>query len=245
MRIPRLQFRHVAATLMVLGACAVVWQTARAFSAGATADKANNPRKDAGGVVQPPETCNKSGCHTPPTAGCDPNGKVEILGLPTCYEAGKCYDLSIKITDKDARRWGFEVGAQYNEGNQHNFEGAGAIDKTDCAGNDTQRTQKIPSADGLRSFITHQKASPNGDGNYTNPAPAALQGMVTYKFKWTAPGGTDRQTRVCFYFAGVAADNDSTRRGDCVYSDSACIEPCGATPTRRSSWGQVKVRYEK
>src|SRR5262252_5445003 len=113
--IPRPQLRHVLALLLMLVATPLVWQTARALSAGATPDKANNPRK-VGGVVQPAETCNKSGCHTTlPANGC--TGKVEILGLPGCYVAGQTYNLQVKVTDAFARRWGFEVGVQYNEGN--------------------------------------------------------------------------------------------------------------------------------
>ena len=228
----RFQFRRVVATLLILGSIAIAWRTAYALSAAATPDKSNNPRK-VGGVVQPPETCNKSGCHDSPAASCP--GKVEILGLPACYVAGQAYDLSIKVTDPNATRWGLEVGAQYSEGNQWDYVGAGTIDNAAGA-----RTKKVTSADGMRSFITHDKTSANGNGTYPGQA-----GSATYNFKWTAPGGADRQTRVCFYVAGLAADNDETRDGDCTYNTTVCIDPCGPTETRESSWGGVKTIYRR
>jgi hypothetical protein len=228
----RPRFRHVAATLMVLAAAVVVWQTAHALSAGATPDKSNNPRMVAG-VIKPPETCSKSGCHDTPPASCA--GKVEILGLPACYVPGQAYNLSIKVTDANATRWGFEVGAQYGEGNQWDYVGAGTIDNAAGA-----PTQKITSADGQRSFITHDKGSANGDGTYAGQAASA-----TWNFNWTAPGATDRQTKVCFYVAGLAADNDGTTAGDCTYNTVVCVNPCGAVPNHRSSWGELKTHYEK
>jgi hypothetical protein len=232
MHTARFQFRHLAASLLILGGAAFVWHNAQALSAGATPDKSNNPRM-VGGVVKPPETCSKSGCHDGPPASCA--GKVEVLGLPGCYVPGQVYDLSVKVTDANATRWGFEVGAQYSEGNQQDYNSAGSIDNDPAA-----RTQKVTSADGQRSFITHSKASANGDGTYPGQA-----GSATWNFKWTAPGAADRQTTVCFYVAGLAADNDGTTDGDCTYNTTVCVDPCGPTPTHRTTWGEVKTRYKK
>ena len=227
----RLHQRHVVAALLILCAIPVVWETALALSAGATADKADNPRL-VGGAVQPPETCSKAGCHsTLPAAGC--SGGVELLGLPGCYVAGQAYTLTVKVTDPSARRWGFEVGAQYSEGNQFDYVTAGTL--ANAAG---QRTQSVTSADGQRTFITHNSASPNGDGTFAGQAASAQ-----WSFTWTAPGGTQRQTQVCFYVAGLAGNNDDTRNGDCTYNTKVCINPCGPVPTRRSNWGEVKAHY--
>lgn len=231
MRIPRPQLRHVLALLLMVAATPLVWQTARALSAGATPDKSNNPRM-VGGVVQPAETCNKAGCHTTlPANGC--TGQVEILGLPGCYVAGQTYNLQVKVTDASARRWGFEVGVQYNEANQWAFVSAGTLANAPFA-----RTQLVTSADGQRSFVTHDPASANGDGTFPG-----LFGAATYDFRWTAPAGAQRQTPVCFYVAGLAADNDQTRAGDCTYNAKVCLQPCGPVKTRSSSWGEVKGFY--
>jgi len=229
----RTSIRHLVAAAVVLALVPTLWKTALALSAGATADKANNPRM-VGGVAQPAETCNKAGCHTVlPAAGC--SGKVEILGLPACYAAGQTYALQVKDTDANAKRWGFEVGAQYSEGNANDYISAGTI--ANAAG---ARTQKKTSADGLRSFITHDKNSANGDGTYPS---AVAPGSVTYNFSWTAPGIGDRQTRICFYVAGLAGDNSSDEDGDCTYNTTVCINPCGPVNTKKSSWGQVKSFY--
>ena len=231
MRYP--QLHQLFAALLVACSAVFLWRTAHALSAGATPDKSNNPRLLAG-VVQPAETCNKTGCHTTlPTAGC--NGKVEVTGLPGCYVAGQVYPLTVTVTDANATRWGFEIGVQYNEGNANDYVSAGSIDNV--AG---ERTQKVVSADGQRSFITHQRVNPNGDGTYAGQANSA-----TWKVQWTAPGGVARQTPVCVYVAGLAADNDESRAGDCTYNTKVCMNPCGPTSTERSTWGAVKLRYYK
>jgi hypothetical protein len=229
----RTSLRHVVAAALVLALVPTLWKTAMALSGGATPDKSNNPRK-VGGIIQPAETCNRAGCHTTlPAAGC--TGMVEILGLPGCYAAGQVYNLQIKVTDANATRWGFEVGAQYDEGNHHDYFSAGSIDNAAGA-----RTQKVTSADGQRSFITHDPASAAGDGTYPGQAASA-----TWDFKWTAPGIGDRQTRICFYVAGLAADNDEGRAGDCTYNTKVCINPCGPVDTKKSTWGDVKSQYNR
>ncbi len=234
MRIRYPHIHHVFATLLVVCSAALMWRGALAKINNATMDKANNPRM-VSGVVKPAETCSKSGCHDSPPATC--SGKVEITGLPACYVAGQAYNLTVKVTDPNARRWGFEVGAQYNEGNANDYTSAGSI--ANVAG---QPTTTVNSDDGLRSFITHNGAatSPNGDGTYAGQANAAQ-----WNLKWTAPGGTDRQTPICFYVAGLAGNNDGTTDGDCTYTTKVCMNPCGATSTKRSSWGELKVHYVK
>src|SRR5438046_1161134 len=161
MRIRYPHFHHVFAALLVICSAVFLWRTAMALSAGATPDKSNNPRA-VGGVVQPAETCSKSGCHDTPPASC--TGNVDVTGLPGCYVAGQVYQLTVKVTDPNARRWGFEVGIQYNEGNANDYYSAGSIDNV--AG---QPTQKVTSADGQRSFITH-KIAPASDGTFAGQA---------------------------------------------------------------------------
>ena len=218
--------RRALAGSITLSVAIMLWRSsAQALSASATADKANNPPANV--------TCTKSGCHdTPGGAG---NGKVEVIGLPTCYEAGKTYDLKVRITDPDTtrKRWGFEVGAQYSEGNQWDAVGAGTIDNAAGA-----RTKKLTSVDSQRNFITHDKSSTNGDGTYAGTASPA-----EWAFKWTAPGGTMRQTKVCFYVAGLAADNSGDESGDRTYTNKFCLDPCAATATHEGSWGRLKVHY--
>ena len=225
-----MRMQHAGLRVLVpsITALVLVWAAvALALSAGATADKANNPRSP--DPASPPETCNKIGCHTTlPATGC--TGKVELLGLPGCYVAGQTYRLTVKITDANAQRWGFEVGAQYSEGNQFDFVSAGTV--ANIAG---QGTQLVTSADGLRKFVTHDGA--NGG---TKPGTA---GPASWDFNWTAPGGTDRQTKICFYVAGLAADDDGTRSGDCTYNTKVCLDPCGPVRTKGTSWGSLKTLY--
>ena len=231
MRIRYPHLHHVFATLLVCCSVVFLWRTAMALSPGATPDKSNNPRV-VGGVIQPAETCSKSGCHDTPPPAC--TGSVDVTGLPGCYVAGQTYQLTVKVTDPNARRWGFEIGVQYNEGNANDYYSAGSIDNV--AG---QPTQKVTSADGQRSFITH-KITPASDGTYAGQANAAQ-----WNVQWTAPGGAARQTPVCVYVAGVAANNNDGRSGDCTYTKKVCLNPCGPVETKHSSWGELKVHYTK
>lgn len=220
------QLRHVATAVLLVTVGLGAWQSALALSGGATPDKANNP--------PPNETCSKSGCHTP--MGGTGAGKVEVIGLPGCYVAGQTYNLKVRITDADATRlrWGFEVGALYTEGNHWDQVSAGTI--ANAAG---ARTQTVTSADGLRKFVTHDPASANGDGTY----PGTAGPTIEWDFTWTAPAANERNTQVCFYVAGLAADNGEDRAGDRTYTNKQCINPCGPVDAHKSTWGHVKSHY--
>lgn len=221
-----LQPRHLATAALLIAIGIGAGQSALALSGGATADKANNP--------PPNETCNKAGCHTP--MGGTGTGKVEVIGLPGCYVAGQTYNLKVRITDADPTRmrWGFEVAALYNEGNHWDNVSAGTI--ANAAG---ARTKSVTSADGLRKFITHDPASANGDGTHAGTGGPTIE----WDFTWTAPAATERNTQVCFYVAGLAADNGEDRAGDRTYTNKQCINPCGPVETHRESWGRLKQHY--
>jgi hypothetical protein len=232
---PRPQLRHVAISLVGLGCALSVWLSpAGARLPVPSPDRANNPPLNT--------TCSRSGCHDP--QGGTGNGSVAISwfqgavenpGIPNCYVPGQQYRFKIKVTDADATRlrWGFEVGVQYSEGNQWDNYSAGTLANAPGA-----RTAIVTSTDNQRKFVGHDRGSANGDGTYAGQA-----GSAEWEFLWTAPGVNDRQTQVCFYIAGVAADNDDGRAGDRTYNDKKCMGPCGATDVNESSWGRLKTTY--
>lgn len=219
----RISSRHrLAAMLILIVATSLVWQvTARALLPKAAADRVNSPPLNV--------TCDRSGCHTPPVG---PNqGSVEVLGVPSCYVPGEKYVLTVKVSDPNASRWGFEIGVQYNEGNAFDTTSAGILDN--LAG---QPTTGVSSPDGARNFVTHNQNSGDIDGTYPGQT-----GSASWNVTWTAPDV--RTTPVCIYVAGVAANNNDGRSGDRTYNGKICIEACGATRGTRSTWGQVKRRY--
>lgn len=214
--------RWLLVSLLAYAAIALSYTAAFALLPKAAADRVNSPPL----LV----TCNRPGCHTPP-AGADA-GSVAVTGIPGCYVGGQVYDLTITVTDPAATRWGFELGVQYNEGNINDESSAGTL--AIPAG---QLAALVPSADGKRTFASHD-ASTTPDGTYPGQANSA-----TWTVKWTAPFA--RQTQVCIYVAGVAANNNDARTGDRTYTQKYCINPCGPVDTKHSTWGSVKSHYDK
>jgi hypothetical protein len=217
----QLQLRR-ALTVTILASITglLIWNPASALLPKAAPDRVNSPPVNV--------TCSRSGCHNPAAASCP--GKVEVLGVPSCYIPGQAYEFEIKVTDPNAQRWGFEIGVQYNTGGASDTTTAGTL--ANVAG---ERTAAVTSGTGTRTFITHDRDSPNGDGTYATQANSA-----SWKAKWTAPAGN---SQICVYVAGVAADNGDDRQGDCTYTNKYCLPACEATPSHKSSWGGLKIRY--
>ncbi len=212
----------LAVVLLLSVAASLLWYAAAiALLPKAAADRANSPPLNV--------TCNKPGCHTPP-AGATDSGSVTIAGLPYCYEPGTEYKLTVTVADSSAKRWGFQLGVQYDEKVWDKYS-AGTL--TAGAGSDT-----VMSPDSLRIFVTHNQSDPGGDGTYPGTTRSA-----SWSVTWKAPTG--RVTRVCVYVAGVAANNKDNPTRDRTYNDQICIEPCGATSSWRESWGQLKRRYAR
>ena len=123
---------------------------------------------------------------------------------------------------------------QYNEGNAFDNMTAGMLENAAGAPTDT-----VISPDGMRTFVTHNQNSGDIDGTYPG-----RMGSASWNVKWTAP--TVRVTPICFYFAGVCANNDNTPKGDRTYVDSLCIPPCDSlTSGKRTTWGELKRRYAR
>jgi len=213
--------RVIGILITALAAVAMSWGIASALLPKAAADRTNSPPLNV--------TCNKSGCHTPPP-GAD-QGSIEVTGVPACYQPGQKYTITVKVSDPTATRWGFEISAQYSEGNEFDNYSAGTL--ATIAG---QRTALVPSADGLRQFISHDAESADGDGTYETQATSAQ-----WNVEWTAP--TTRTTQVCFYAAGIAANANGGRTGDRTYTKKICTQSCQPVPTRHHTWGEVKERF--
>ncbi|MBI2942740.1 MAG: hypothetical protein HYY25_00940 [Candidatus Wallbacteria bacterium] len=132
-------------------------------------------------------------CHGRAGAG---NGNLSIQGLPSAFEPGKSYPLTVKLVESGAKKAGFRLAAQTAEGKQ-----AGKIVNRD------------PSLDvHVAEGVTYLKQSYNGtDTNGTERS---------WTFLWKAP----ESGSVKFSVEAVAGDADGSVQGDHTYSYSAAIE---------------------
>jgi len=132
-------------------------------------------------------------------------GSVTAIGLPTTYTAGLSYPFSVKITHSAANRlvWGVAIKA---------------IDTLTHAVVGTWTTTN-PN--------TSIKGTPTiANGNYelshANAATSTATNTYTYSnLTWVAPSvPTAVQSRVKFYIAAVAGDNNGNESNDFVYTTS-------------------------
>lgn len=151
--------------------------------------------------------CSSSGCHT----GNDINsslGTLTINDLPSVYRPDQEINFTIRLSQPNRQRFGFEMTAVDDRGRK-----AGDLVVTDAV-----RTQKITTfiVSGPRDYLFHTELGtiPNG----TN------QG--SWNVRWKAP--SQSVGRVSFHVAGNAANGNGAQTGDFIYVTSASVQ-AGAT----------------
>lgn len=151
-------------------------------------------------------TCASIGCHdTYPLNVGRGSMSISVEGAESGFEPGKTYDVTIRVADKDSRRFGYQLVA-LNDDDKSN---AGKITITDPT-----RTQ-ITTND--LKFQDRQYAT------YTNEGTEQFsEGVGYWKIKWTAPASTKNIT---LYSATVIANNDDTDFGDYVLTSSLSLSP--------------------
>lgn len=156
-------------------------------------------------------TCSE--CHGPLN---NARGSVRINFPAASYTPGQTYRMSVLITDPNARRWGFELGAW--QSSNLTTKQAGTLATAD--GNTRITTQSS------WQYITHTSAG-------TRPG---TTGSQAFEFDWTAPAAGTGE--VSFYAAANAANNNgSNDQGDFIYSTNLKVPEAasGPTPTLRDS----------
>jgi hypothetical protein len=131
-------------------------------------------------------------CHDHPGQINVGSGNVRVDGVPTVYESGRDYTLSVRVQHGGRIRFGFQLTAIDGSGNR-----AGTLTSL---GGDTQVILGS-GALGDRQYAEH-----------TQPGTSGSSGSHIWEIRWTAPS-TDVGT-VTFYVAGNAADNSGTNQGD-------------------------------
>ncbi|MGH9759389.1 MAG: choice-of-anchor V domain-containing protein, partial [Blastocatellia bacterium] len=130
-------------------------------------------------------------------------GSVAIGHLPTFYQPGQSYTVSVSVQDPNARRWGFELTSLDSSGHR-----SGTFTPLDSFTQIASTGFQILD----RQYIEHTEI-----GTF-----AGTSGGHTWNVQWTAPS-TDTGT-VKFYVAGNAANNDGTNQNDYIYTNGAVLE---------------------
>ena len=144
-------------------------------------------------------------------------GSVQILlQSGPVYIPGVKQRITVKVSDPDQQRWGFEMTARLNS----DLQNAQAGDFT-VIDNFTQvicqDTGPKPCLSGP-SFIEHTSA---GTRNGT-------KGGAAFQFDWTPPA--TNLGPITFYVAGNAANGNGSSAGDLIYTSSVQLDPAVPLP---------------
>ena len=139
------------------------------------------------------------------------SGVLQLIGLPTAYRAGQEIDLAVSLAYAGQRRFGFQLSAVDDAGNQ-----AGELIVTNA-----NRTQLLPGnvSGKARLYLEHTQI-----GTLPNQS-----GQSVWLCKWIAPALSTG--RVTFYLAGNAANGNYTTTGDYIYTRAYTSYPSNAPAT--------------
>ena len=142
--------------------------------------------------------CAQSDCHETYELNSGP-GQLTILGVPTVYEPGKLYPLTVELQQKGQSRWGFQVtiinDEQVKSGEIVKYdEELVQLDEDDVDGKE-------------RYYLNHTR-----DGTYRGTD----DGPVKWMFTWRAP--EEPEGKVAFYVAGNAGNGNKKPTGDYIYN---------------------------
>ncbi len=164
------------------------------------------------GVTGAPGEGTCAQCHTPGSGG----GKVEI-GFPAglTYAPGVKQQLTITVTDADARRFGFQLSARLAGDNSQAGTLAAAPGESNmrviCSGSTLRGASGCPASAPIE-YIEHN----------------APRQANTFRVEWTPPA-TDRGP-VRIYVAANAANGDGDNTGDDIYTANSTLTPMGGQP---------------
>ena len=151
------------------------------------------------------QTCATSGCHDDNSVN---SGKaslsIEVGSSVSNYVPGKTYAVKVSISEKDVKRFGFQLLALNNA----TSSSVGTFQISDAG-----RTQLVKNTQAFsdREYVTYS----------FNGTDASSEGMSEWIVNWTAPA--TNLGPVTFYVAGVSANDDMTDKEDHVYTSSKVL----------------------
>ena len=149
----------------------------------------------------PGDLGNCTTCHDDNTANTG-SGSVTLGSIPSVYEPGEKYRITVTVRQSNRQRYGFQLTAIDRSGNR-----AGTFQ---AVASDTQ-INPLTGAGG-RQYIQHRQSGTLPNGN----------NQRTWQVDWTAPG--DDVGFVRFYVAGNAANGSGDNRGDFIYTANSLSE---------------------
>lgn len=158
-------------------------------AASGRAERDRPPPAHTGGFSEP--TC--TGCHFDAAVNTG-TGTLSVDGLPTTYEPGGTYTLTLTLAQKDLRAGGFQMSSRFEDGSQ---AGSLAAASVDAARVDVSTLAHI-------QYIHHVYAGSR------RVAPDTAR----WHLLWTAPDSGD----VLLHIAANAADDDESPLGDMIYT---------------------------
>lgn len=144
-------------------------------------------------------------CHTDFPLNPDNQGKMQLLGVPSAYVPGKSYELEVRVSHPEARRWGFQLTAVAGA----DLHGSGTLTSLP---ND-KMTQTVAGLVAGRTYIEH--------GSVGKATGVGKNDGFSWKFIWTAP--VPSEGPVTFYGAFNAANGDGSNAGDKIYTPASGI----------------------
>lgn len=154
------------------------------------------------------------------------DGSLQLIGLPATAVAGTTYTLTVRISDPEQQRWGFELTAVDDV---YPDQQGGQLVLTDPIAQ-----QLSEDGYGTADFLKQTKV-----GSHEGEA----SGPIEWSFDWKAPATAGAS--ITFYLAGNAANADDNYTGDYIYTLSQSTQVESPTPTQGSSWGRVKGLYRR
>jgi hypothetical protein len=183
-------------------AAAVLASTMRLVAAHAYAEGA--PPGFSGGFTE--ESCHACHFHEPLNTG---GGRVTLEGVPSSFEAGQRYTLTITLTRAGMKRAGFQLATR--------FKDSGVQAGTLVPGPGEGERVAVEIQSGVQ-YAGHRKA-----GSSVSAADA-----TRWTLEWIAP---DRGGPVSVHVSANAADGNESADGDFVYT--AVSESAPASPPRQ------------
>lgn len=143
------------------------------------------------------------------------SGGTFQITAPSSYEPNQKYTIKVNLSRGTLVRFGFEITALDETGKP-----AGTFTITDAV-----RTQLI-SGDAFSEFKDRRYVTHTGTGT------SASGGATEWSFDWTAPA---TRSKITFYAAGNAANNNNGQTGDFIYTATALMRPSVASVNAASS----------
>lgn len=142
--------------------------------------------------------CVQSDCHITHEVNSGP-GTLILHGVPTVYQPGKLYPLTVELAQEGQSRWGFQVTVINDS-----LVRSGEIVKYD---EDLTQLDDDDVEGKERYYLNHTR-----EGTFRGTD----DGPVKWNFTWRAP--EEPEGSISFYVAGNAANGNKKPTGDYIYN---------------------------